>query len=160
MPSTPGAPLLRRTCASAFLRLSRSTTLSMDGPTQTAGPLGSALAVQASVPSGVARGASPVASAPKGQLQLAFLPLDPHEITVLFAHSTVRAFVGLSQLLCPLLTSLPRSRGLRPVQAGIPNTTEITRGKPDRLRRTPAGSTTPALDGPGLRSDGPARPAG
>jgi hypothetical protein len=31
---------------------------------------------------------------PKGQLQLAFLPLDPHEITALFAHSTVRASLG------------------------------------------------------------------
>src|SRR3954453_5787370 len=27
---------------------------------------------------------------PEGQLQLAFLPLDPHEITALLAHSTVR----------------------------------------------------------------------
>src|SRR5829696_7652704 len=42
----------------------------------------------------------------------------------------------------------------------MPNTTEISRGKLDRLRRTPAGSTTPALDGPGLRSYVPARPAG
>src|SRR3954468_920214 len=159
MPSRPGAPLLRRTGASAFLRLSRSTTLSMDGPTRTAGPLGSALAVQASVPSGAARGFTPYLR-PKGQLQLAFLPLDPHEITALFAHSAVRAFVGLSQLLCPLLTSLPRSRGLRPAQSGKPNPTEISRGKLARLRRTPAGSTTPALDGPGLRSDVPARPAG
>src|SRR5215211_3298179 len=75
MPSTPGAPLLRRTCASAFLRLSRSTTLSMDGPTRTAGPLGPALAVQASVPSGAARGASPVTSAPKASSSWLFCRL-------------------------------------------------------------------------------------
>jgi hypothetical protein len=59
--------------------------------------------------------------------------------------------VELFRLLCPLLTSPPRSRALRPAQSGSPNTSEISRGKTDRLRRTPAGFTTPILDGRGLR---------
>src|ERR671928_2203206 len=42
----------------------------------------------------------------------------------------------------------------------MPDPAQISRGKTDRLRRTPAGSTTPALDGPGLRDHVPARPAG
>src|SRR6266852_4978166 len=39
-------------------------------------------------------------------------------------------------------------------------TAQTSRGKIDRLRRTPAGSTTPVLDGRGLRGCLPARPAG
>jgi hypothetical protein len=38
--------------------------------------------------------------------------------------------------------------------------TQISRGKIDRLHRTPAGFTTPALDGRGLRDHLLARPAG
>ena len=38
--------------------------------------------------------------------------------------------------------------------------TEISRGKFDRLPRTPAGFTDSVLDDPGLRSFQPARPAG
>src|SRR3954453_23414802 len=159
MPSRPGAPLLRRTGASAFQIVALDNPVhGRSNPDRRAIGVGSRRAGFGSLWRG-ARGFTRYRR-PKGQLQLAFLPLDPHEITVLFAHSTVRAFVGLSQLLCPLLTSLPRSRGLRPAQSGMPNTTEISRGKLDCLRRTPAGSTTPALDGPGLRSDVPARPAG
>src|SRR4051794_21655889 len=37
---------------------------------------------------------------------------------------------------------------------------EISRGKFDRLPRTPAGFTAPVFDDPGLRSFRPARPAG
>ena len=37
---------------------------------------------------------------------------------------------------------------------------EISRGKFDRLPRTPAGFTAPVFDDPGLRSHLPARPAG
>src|SRR3954451_14190424 len=51
IPSIPGAPLLRRTCASASLRLSRSTIASMHGPGDDAGLWGSALAAAASVAS-------------------------------------------------------------------------------------------------------------
>jgi hypothetical protein len=68
--------------------------------------------------------------------------------------------VELLRLLCPLLTSPPRSRALRPAQSGSPDTSEISRGKTDRLRRTPAGFTTPILDGRGLRDHLLARPIG
>lgn len=50
------------------------------------------------------------------------------------------------RLLCRLLTSPSRSRTLRPAQSGLPDTPEISRGKTDRLHRTPAGFTTPTLD--------------
>ena len=58
------------------------------------------------------------------------------------------------------MTSPSRSRTLRPAQSGFPDTPEISRGKIDRLHRTPAGFTTPVLDGRGLRDPLPARPAG
>jgi hypothetical protein len=64
------------------------------------------------------------------------------------------------RLLRRLLTSPPRSRALRPAQSGVPDTTEISRGKIDRLPCTPAGFTTPALDDRGLRDYWLARPAG
>jgi len=44
------------------------------------------------------------------------------------------------------------------LQAG--DTSQVSRGKIDRLRRTPAGFTTPVLDGHGLRDSVLARPAG
>jgi hypothetical protein len=48
---------------------------------------------------------------------------------------------------------------------GVPSlvsetTAQISRGKTDRLRRTPAGFTTPVLDGRGLRDHLLARPTG
>src|ERR1700716_507758 len=64
MPSIPGAPLLRFTCASAFLRLSRSTITSINGPS--AAWLSTLVfAVQASVPSMPPLRASPIATACK-----------------------------------------------------------------------------------------------
>jgi hypothetical protein len=59
---------------------------------------------------------------------------------------SVRAFGRSLHLICPLLTSPPRSQALRPVQSGFPDAPVIFRGKIDRLHRTPAGFTTPALD--------------
>jgi len=44
------------------------------------------------------------------------------------------------------------------LQAG--DTSQVSRGKIDRLHRTPAGFTTPVLDGRGLRDPLLARPAG
>jgi hypothetical protein len=73
---------------------------------------------------------------------------------------SVRAFGGSLHLICPLLTSPPRSRTLRPAQSGFPDAPKISRGKIDRLHRTPAGFTTPVLDGRGLRDPLLARPAG
>jgi hypothetical protein len=49
---------------------------------------------------------------------------------------------------------------LRPAQSGVPDTTEISRGKIDRLACTPAGFTTTALDNRGLCDPLLARPAG
>ena len=152
-------PLLRLTCASAFLRLSRSTIASIDGPTgRPAFDFGCRRAGFGPFRAG-ASGFTPRPGS-EGQLQLSFLPHGPREIAVLLATSTVRAFGGSPRLLCPLLTSPPRSRALRPAQSGFPNTAETSRGKIDRLRRTPAGFTTPVLDGRGLRDHLLARPAG
>ena len=89
-----------------------------------------------------------------------FCRMAPSRCTYLLSTSTVQAFGESLRLLCPLLTSPPRSRALRPAQSGLPDTAEISRGKIDRLRRTPAGFTTPALDGRGLRDHLLARPAG
>jgi len=47
------------------------------------------------------------------------------------------------RLICPLLTSPPRSRTLPCAQSKNSDTSETSRGKTDRLRRTPAGFTTP-----------------
>src|SRR5580693_9286929 len=94
MPSTPAAPLLRLTCASAFLRLSRSTIASIDGPT-TARLSTSVFAARASVPPTPALRASPVAPACQGDLQLGFLPHGPDEIAVLLAIPPFRPSAGL-----------------------------------------------------------------
>ena len=58
------------------------------------------------------------------------------------------------QLLCPLLTSARDSQG--PSQRAR----QISRGKLNRLPRTPAGFTAPVLDGCGLRGAWPTRPTG
>src|SRR6266487_4679582 len=138
IPSMPDAPLLLFTRASAFFRLARSTIVSIDGPTAARLSI-SVFAARASVPSAPALGARDRRST---------------------RHSTVRAFGGSPRLLCPLLTSPPRSRALRPAQSEFPDTPEISQGKTDRLRRTPAGFTTPVLDGRGLRDHLLARPTG
>src|SRR5216683_2476467 len=64
MPSIPAAPLLRFTCANAFLRLSRSTITSINGP-KAAWLSTLVFAVRASVPSMPELRASPVATACK-----------------------------------------------------------------------------------------------
>jgi hypothetical protein len=78
--------------------------------------------------------------------------------------SVFPAFRPSAKLVSPnyghLLTAPPRSRALRPAQSGVPDTTEISRGKIDRLPCTPAGFTTPVLDDRGLCDPLPARPAG
>jgi hypothetical protein len=95
------------------------------------------------------------------QLDLILLPHGSHEIAALLAPSTVRAFAAARcRLLCPRLTSALRSGRL--TTASVPNrdTTQTSRGKTDRLHRTPAGFTTPTLDDRGLRDQLLARPAG
>jgi hypothetical protein len=154
----PGAPLLRRTCASAFLRLSRSTTLSIDG-SRAAGLSLSARAALASVPPARLVRASPVPFVSKASSSWVFCRLaiarSPHDLPL-----HCRSGLRRHRLLCPRLTSAPRSRALRLAQSGVPDTAQTSRGKLDRLPRTPAGFTTPALDSIGLRDHMLARPTG
>ena len=97
----------------------------------------------------------------QGQFQLDVLPLGPHERTVLLTLPVVRAFVGEPTTMpsadfCAAITGLAD-----PLSPGLPDTTQTSRDKTDRLHRTPgAGFTTPALDGYGLRDHWLARPAG
>src|SRR4051795_10611105 len=138
MPSTPAAPLLRLTCASAFLRLSRSTIASIDG--QPAARLStSVVAARASVPSAPALRASPLAPARKVISSSVFcrMPARDRRST---CHSTVRAFGGSPRLLCPLLTSPPRSRALRPLSPG-----SRTRRRPPEVRSTAFAARPPDL---------------
>src|SRR6266436_6345028 len=158
--STPGAPLLRRTCASAFRTLSRSTTAFIDGPTA-AGFSVTGAAARASVLPGAAVRASPFPSDPKASSSWIFCRLTRSRLSFLFTASNVRAFGRLAPLrLCPLLTPAPRSRTLRCPQSRFRDTTQASRGKFNRLPRMPAGFTVPALDGCGLCGSRPARPAG
>jgi len=114
--------------------------------------------VLASAPSNSAVRASPFPRRSEGHF---FQPHGQFESPTFKRLSSVQAFSENSfRLLRRLLTSLPRSRALRPAQSGLPDTTEISRGKIDRLPCTPAGFTTPSLDDLGLRDQLPARPAG
>ena len=59
-----------------------------------------------------------------------------------------------------LCRRLHRDRGpCGSARCGLPDTTQASRGKTGRLRRTPAGSAAPALDGRGRRDRLSARPA-
>src|SRR6266850_8210750 len=109
-----------------------------------------------------ARGFTP-AGPRQGQLELVWRSRFGHETPDLLALSfnplsgTVRAFGRRTGLLCPLLTSAPRSGRL--ATASVPkDTAQISRSKPDSLHRTPAGFTVLALDGYGLCDILPARP--
>ena len=63
---------------------------------------------------------------------------------------------AMVSIITSLITAVPlRSRSLRK----LPDTAQTSRGT-SRLRRTPAGFTTPDLDGYGLRGHWPARPTG
>lgn len=116
--------------------------------------------VVASAPSSSAIQASPFAATPKASE----LDVQPHGHLEVSHPKRFSQRSGLQRnsfrLLCRLLTSPPRSRALRPAQSGLPDTTEISRGKTESLRRTPAGFTTPPLDDHGLRDHVLARPAG
>src|SRR5262249_46841890 len=68
-----------------------------------------------------------------------------------------------NDLLCPLLTPAPRSESLStpsvpPRRMSVRDMTQASRGKFDRLPRTPAGCTPQALDGCGLCGHLSARP--
>ena len=97
------------------------------------------------------------------QLELVWRSRCRHEMPDLLTLSfnpssgTVRAFGQRAGLLCPLLTSAPRSGRL--TTPSVPkDTMQISRSKPDSLHRTPAGFTVLALDGYGLCDILPARP--
>jgi hypothetical protein len=83
------------------------------------------------------------------------LDIRPHsrfEVSMSKRPSIVQAFSENSfRLLRLLLTSAPWSGRLATTSVPIEDTAQISRGKIDRLRRTPVGSTTPDLDGYGLR---------
>ena len=82
------------------------------------------------------------------QFELVWRSRCGHETSDLLALSftplsgTVRAFGRNLGLLCPLLTSAPRSGRL--ATSSVPkDTMQISRSKPDSLRRTPAGIYSP-----------------
>src|SRR5215471_15585950 len=111
-----------------------------------------------------ARGFTP-AGFRQGQLELVWRSHCGHETTdhtrpflqpLLGDRSGLRPpfLVWMAGLLCPLLTSAPRSDRL--AAASVPkDTTQISRSKPDSLHRTPAGFTVLALDGDQLRKKWP-----
>jgi len=97
------------------------------------------------------------------QLKLVWRSRCGHETSGLLALSfnpssgTVRAFSRRADLIRPLLTSASRSERL--AASSVPkDTMQISRSKSDSLHRTPAGFTTLAIDGDGLRECLPARP--
>jgi hypothetical protein len=97
----------------------------------------------------------------EGQHELMVLPRDTHETYVLLTTPSVRAFIVGN---VPM-TTMPSadfcaaiSRPYERLSPKASDTTQISRGKFDRLRRTPAESTETELDGYGLRGHRPARP--
>ena len=96
----------------------------------------------------------------QGQFQLDVLPQGLHERAVLLTLPVVRAFVGAPATVSSAdfgdaMTGLASAPG-----SGVSGAAPASGGGAGRLHRTPAESTTPALDGRGLRDHWPARPAG
>ena len=97
----------------------------------------------------------------EGQHELMVLPHDSHETYVLLTTPPVRAFISGN---VPM-TTMPSAdfcaainRPYERLSPDAPDTTQISRGKFDHLRRTPAESTETELDGYGLCGRRPARP--
>src|SRR5262249_49317774 len=158
MPSMPAAPLLRFTCANACLRFSPSTIASIDGPA-TAGRSRQAFAARASIAPATTLGASPLASLLHFSSRSFFCGMAPPRSPPHCPRPPFGPPAARRRLLCPRLTAAPRSDRL--ATPPVPrDTAQPSRGKPDRLRHTPAGSTTPTLDGRGLRDHWLPRPAG
>jgi hypothetical protein len=140
-PVDAGAPLLRTTERNAASMLSGSQIASIRCAVD-ARLSGSAVAVTASTSCTSRHGVSPR----QGQLELVWRSRCSHERSDLLALSfnhlsgTVRAFGQRAGLLCPLLTSALWSGRL--TTSSVPkDTVQISRSKPDSLRRTPAGFT-------------------
>src|ERR1700745_3815249 len=109
MPSIPAAPLLRFTCANAFLRLSRSTITSINGP-PAAWLAISVFAVRASVPSMPPLRASPVAAACKVIFNSVFCRIArPRSPFYLPFHRS-----GLRQVSLPTMPSADFCAAVRP----------------------------------------------
>ena len=178
----PGLPLFALTRRSAFFRFSRSHTASIN-ELMTAGRSGSRFATTDSA-SPPATDDCASSADDEDQLELFGQPLFGHESCVLVATPFIplrgpfgpsapfparpiccSAFrrwsaslaLPTTNLLCPLLTSAPRS-GTLAAPSVLADTMQISRGKLDRLHRTPAESTALALMDTGLRRYGPARP--
>src|ERR1700737_2352838 len=162
IPSTPGAPLLRTTARNAASIVVRVTDRLHE---MRCGCRAFGFGRRRDrfdllhVPT---RGFTPVRHR-QAQFELVWRSRFGHETPDLFALSfnplsgTVRAFGRRTGLLCPLLTSAPRSGRL--ATASVPkDTAQISRSKPDSLHRTPAGFTVLALDGYGICDILPARP--
>src|SRR5260370_29511589 len=163
----PGAPLLRTTARNAASMLSGAQIASIRCAVD-AGLSGSTVAVTASTSCTSQRGVSPrpglgkASSSWYGDRVLVMrrpiyspFPSTPYSGTVrAFGRPFLERKAGL---LCPLLTSAPRSGRL--TTSSVPkDTAQISRSKPDSLHRTPAGFTVLPLDGYGLCDILPARP--
>src|SRR5215469_8778542 len=189
LPSTPGLPWLERTRCHACSRFSRSHTSSIrDSPvTGFSGPrfaVGDSVPSRSA--SGVSPRPSVMKASGScsywifGRLspmsREAYWPLQSFGPSAARSRSCepwpflpFRASVPLERtdgfgLLCPLLTPAPGSGSLTapsvlPRRTPVRDRAQASRGKFDRLRRTPAGSTSQALDGYGLRGESSARPA-
>ena len=161
-PVDAGAPC----CANSFPRSSRfpRSQISSISCSAQAGLSGSDFATGGSIPWRPRPGASPRPSGSQGQRELDFLPRSAHESPVLLALSSFGPSVIVSArpiccsafrpwsaslalptagLLCPLLTSAPRSGGLAAPSVADGDTAQISRGKLNRLPRTTAGFTAP-----------------
>ena len=119
-------------------------------------------AATGSVPFPLTIGASPLPVIGKASSQLDhFLPLSSHERHAPTCHS-IRSGLrsALAHLLCPLLTPASRSGSLcGSLSPDLRDTMQVSRGKSDRLHRTPAGFTAVDLGGYGLRYHVLTRPA-
>src|SRR5215475_2297647 len=181
-PSTPALPWFSRTRFHARKRLARAQTSSIN-PSSLAGRSGALAAVRSSSPCWLGLGTSSLSPAMKASdnclswmfcrcLRLRRASYLPLPIVQAFGQrsrcclAVCRPFrlpvpyepYRLPDLLCPLLTSVAWSGSLAGSSVSRGDTSQISRGKFDRLPRTPAGSTAAALDGYGLCDQLPARP--
>jgi len=109
-------------------------------------------AAASSVPFSVAFGASPLLSPGKASHHWTIFCRCLATRSSLLLTSPYRSGLrcALAHLLCPLLTPAPRSGFLTVPSVPLRDTVQASRGKPNRLHRTPAGFTATTLGGSGL----------